>query len=132
MTKIQFSDSDDPIDIRYDNVFKAVFTKDTPASRGALSKLISAMIGRCVLVIGISANEPAAESIFDRQIRFDINCKTKEGELVNVEMSLNPDPFEPVRLEYYTGRLFTSQDIKGSDRDYDDLFEANVSDSHSG
>jgi len=40
--KIQFDDSDDLIDICYDNVFKAVFTKETPESRGALSRLVSA------------------------------------------------------------------------------------------
>ena len=121
MTRIQFSDSDDPIDIRYDNVFKAVFTRDNPVSRGALSNLISAMINRDILIISIYANEPPADNILDRQIRFDINCKTIEGELVNVEMSLNPDPFEPVRLEYYAGKLFIGQDIRGTDKTYDDL-----------
>jgi hypothetical protein len=34
------------IDIRMDNVFKAVFTKDTPESFGALSALLSALTGR--------------------------------------------------------------------------------------
>jgi len=34
---------------------------------------------------------------------------------------LNPDPFEPVRLEFYAGRLFTGQDIRGTDKTYDDL-----------
>ena len=46
MMKIRFDDDDDLIDIRFDNVFKAVFTKETPASRGALSRLVSALIGR--------------------------------------------------------------------------------------
>jgi hypothetical protein len=36
-------------------------------------------------------------------------------------MSLNPDPFEPVRLEFYEGKLFTGQDIRGIDKGYDDL-----------
>ena len=124
MTTIQFSETDDPIDIRYDNVFKAVFTRDTPASQGALSNLVSALIDRKVSIISINANEPPADDIRDRRIRFDINCKAENGELINVEMSLNPDPFEPVRLEYYAGKLFTSQDIRGSEKDYDDLKEA--------
>jgi len=34
---MRFSETDDLIDIRYDNVFKAVFTKNTPESQGALS-----------------------------------------------------------------------------------------------
>ena len=37
------------------------------------------------------------------------------------EMSLNPDAFEPVRLEFYAGILFTGQDIRGSEKTYEDL-----------
>ena len=36
-------------------------------------------------------------------------------------MSLNPEPFEPVRLEFYAGKLFTGQDIRGSEKTFDDL-----------
>ncbi|MDR1251457.1 MAG: Rpn family recombination-promoting nuclease/putative transposase [Treponema sp.] len=61
------------------------------------------------------------DNLRDRQIRFDIACRAKNGELVNVEMSLNPDPFEPVRLEFHAGKLFTGQDIRGTDKTYDDL-----------
>jgi predicted transposase/invertase (TIGR01784 family) len=124
MATIRFGDDDDPIDIRLDNVFKAVFTKETPESRGALSRLLSALIGRELTVLAITANEPPVDSLRDRQIRFDIACRAESGELVNVEMSLNPDAFEPVRLEYHAGKLFTGQDIRGSDRTYDDLQEA--------
>jgi hypothetical protein len=38
-------------------------------------------------------------------------------------MSLNPDAFEPVRLEFHAGKLFTGQDIRGRDKTYDDLQE---------
>jgi predicted transposase/invertase (TIGR01784 family) len=124
MNKIHFEETDEPIDIRYDNVFKAVFTRNTPASNGALSTLISALIGRVVSVAGINANEPPIDSLRDRQIRFDINCRAENGELVNVEMSLNPDPFEPVRLEFHAGKLFTGQDIRGLKKSYGDLKEA--------
>jgi len=122
--KIRFSDTEDLIDICMDNVFKAVFTKDTPASKTALSRLVSAIIGRDVDVLTLTANEPAIENIRDRQMRFDITCKDKNGELVNVEMSLNPDPFEPVRLEFHAAKLFIGQDIRGSDKSYDDLKRA--------
>jgi len=122
--KIQFDDSDDLIDIYYDNVFKAVFTKETPESRGALSRLVSAFIGREVSAIKITANEPAIDNLRDRQIRFDIACETEKGELVNVEMSLNPTPIEPVRLEFHMGKLFTGQDIRGDGKDYGSQKEA--------
>jgi predicted transposase/invertase (TIGR01784 family) len=36
---------------------------------------------------------------------------------------MNPDAFEPVRLEFYTGKLFTGQNIRGSGKTYDDLQE---------
>ena len=121
MEKIFLQEDDDPVDIRIDGVFKAVFTKDTQESTGALSRFVSALIGRDLSIISILANEPPIESIRDRQIRFDIKCKAENGELVNVEMCLNPDVFEPIRLEYYTARLFGAQDIKGSDSSYRDL-----------
>ena len=124
MGKIYFKDDDDLIDIRYDNVFKAVFTKETPASRGALSNLISAFIDRKITVTRINSNEPPIDDLKDRQIRFDISCKSESGELINVEMSLNPKSFEPVRLEFYAGKLFTAQDIRGIDKNYNDLKEA--------
>ena len=124
MSKIKFDENDDLIDIRFDNVFKAVFTKDNPNSKGALSKLVSAFIGREVQVENINANEPAIDNLRDRQIRFDISCKAESGELINVEMSLNPKPFEPVRLEFFAGKLFIGQDIRGVEKDYNNLKEA--------
>ena len=122
--RIQIDDTDDLIDICYDNVFKAVFTKETPESKKALSRLVSAFIGRDVQAVKITANEPAIDNLRDRQMRFDIACHTEKGELINVEMSLNPTSIEPVRLEFHIGKLFTGQDIRGSDKDYGDLKEA--------
>jgi predicted transposase/invertase (TIGR01784 family) len=121
---IRFDETDELIDICLDNVFKAVFARGTPESRGALSALLSAVTGRRLTVITITANEPAIDNLRDRQIRFDINCKAETEELVNVEMSLNPDAHEPVRLEFHAGKLFTGQDIRGADKSYNDLKEA--------
>ena len=124
LNKPYLNDTDDIIDIRRDRIFKAVFTRNTPESRGALSKLISALICREVTVESISTNEPPVGDLQDRQIRFDINCKTEEGELVNIEMRLNPSPFEPIRLEFYGGKLYTGQSIRGKRKNYDDLKQA--------
>jgi hypothetical protein len=122
--KIRFADSDDLIDICMDNVFKAVFTRDIPASQTALSRLVSAIIGRDVQIINILTNEPPVDDLRDRQIRFDIHCRSTDGELVNVEMSLNPNRFEPVRLEFHAGKLFTGQDIRGAEKSFNDLQRA--------
>jgi len=113
----------DVIDIRYDAVFKAVFTKETVKSRGALSKLISALIGRTVKVEAIIANEPPIDDTRQRYLRFDVACRTENGEPVNVEMSLNPSKSEQVRLEYHVARLFVGQDIHGEEKSFNDLKE---------
>jgi len=112
------------LDIRYDPVFKAVFTKDTAESRAALSALVSALIGRTVTVETIIANEPAVDDTRQRYLRFDIACKTGKGEPINVEMCFNPKASESVRLEYHAARLFTGQDIHGKTKNYNDLKEA--------
>jgi predicted transposase/invertase (TIGR01784 family) len=111
------------MDIRYDPVFKAVFTKETPKSRTALSHLISSLIGRTVTVDAITANEPPVDDLRQRYLRFDIACKTGKGEPINVEMAFNPDASEPVRLEYHAARLFVGQGLHGQDKTYDDLKE---------
>ncbi|MDR2447418.1 MAG: Rpn family recombination-promoting nuclease/putative transposase [Treponema sp.] len=85
---------------------------------------MSAVIGRPLTVLVITSNEPAIDNLRDRQIRFDITCKAEFGELINMEMSLNPDTHEPTRLEFYAGKLFTGQDIHGIDKNYDDLCAA--------
>jgi hypothetical protein len=118
MKTIRFELSDDLIDICLDNVFKAVFTRDTPESRGALAALLSAIIGRQLIVIALALNEPPISDLHDRQIRFDINCKAQEGEFINVEMSLNPDIFELKRLEFHVGKLYSTQDIRGKDKTF--------------
>jgi len=111
------------MDIRYDQVFKAVFTKDTSSSRGALSRLISTLIGHIVEVETIIANEPPIDDTRQRYVRFDVVCKTEKGELVNVEMSFNPNVGEQVRLEYHVARLFVGQGIHGEGKTYYDLKE---------
>jgi len=109
------------MDIRYDPVFKAVFTKETAESRVALSDLISALIGRVIMVETIIANEPPIDDMRQRYLRFDVACKTGKGEPINVEMAFNPYASEPVRLEYHAARLFVGQDLHGQDKTYDDL-----------
>jgi len=118
-----FEDGKRIFEIRHDPVFKAVFTKDTSTSRGALSDLISTLIGHIVAVEIITANEPPISDLRQKYIRFDVSCRTKSGELVNVEMSFNPGADEQARLEYYTSILFSGQNIHGKHKSYNDLKE---------
>ncbi|MHC6203294.1 PD-(D/E)XK nuclease family transposase [Breznakiellaceae bacterium SP9] len=112
----------DTLYILYDAVFKAVFTKDTPASKGALRALLSAMIEQELDIIDILANEPPIDDIHDRAIRFDIRCSVrKTGEPINIEMTLYPDYYEAYRLEYLASKLLCSQYIKGNVGSFGDL-----------
>jgi predicted transposase/invertase (TIGR01784 family) len=124
MRHIQFKAEDTIIDIRRDSVFKAAFTTDSSSSQGALQALISAFIGRNLEVLTIIANEPPSPDLRDRQIRYDIRVKLDRGELANVEMTLHPGRFEPLRFEYYTARLHAAQELKGGQKDYRDLVPA--------
>jgi predicted transposase/invertase (TIGR01784 family) len=121
MRYIQFAPGDDIIDIRRDNVFKAAFTRDTLLSQGALKRLVSAFVGRDLDIVTVTANEPPVTDTRDRQIRYDIRVRLDGGELADVEMTINPHSAERLRLEYYTARLFASQEIKGGGKDYGDL-----------
>ena len=113
MQPFQFSENDNPLDIRYDPIFKAVFTRQTQASKGALSSLVSACIGRAVTVDTITANEPPVDDARDRLIRYDISCIAATGEQVNIEMTLFPSFWERERLEFYAARKHGSQESVG-------------------
>ena len=71
MMRVYFSPDDDIVNPCWDNVFKATFTKESPESRGALSKFLSALIGEDLTVISITANEPPINNLHDKQIRYD-------------------------------------------------------------
>jgi hypothetical protein len=66
-------------------------------------------------------NEPPISHLRDRQIRFDIMVRFNDGELADVEMTLHPKKSEALRFEYYTARLFITQDIRGQSRSFKEL-----------
>ncbi|GHU06996.1 hypothetical protein FACS1894151_00660 [Spirochaetia bacterium] len=114
------------LSILWDNVFKAVFTKDTEQSKGALRCLISALIGQNIDIIDQLANEPAIDDIHDRQIRYDIHCKVRETqEQINVEMTVYPDVLEELRLEFLgacrTCRFFALRPAGSGRKTFDNL-----------
>jgi len=90
---------------------------------GRCQTLFSSLIGRKVAVDVITANEPPKTYAGQKHVRLDISCKTKEGELVNVEMSFTPKVDEPTRLEYYTTISYTGQNVKGKKKKYKNLKE---------
>ncbi|MHC6202693.1 Rpn family recombination-promoting nuclease/putative transposase [Breznakiellaceae bacterium SP9] len=111
-----------PLSLLRDAVFKAVFTKDTAQSKGALRALLSVIIDQELDIIDLLPNEPPIDDIHDRQIRYDIHCIVRDTrEPINIEMTLYPDSFEEYRLEFHASKLFCSQDIRGKDKDFGDL-----------
>jgi hypothetical protein len=124
MTSVQLKPTDNLLNILVDPVFKAVFTRDTKESRGALMALIAAYTGGEVAQVFVKQNGPAIEDAAERQIRFDISVKFNDGKLADVEMNMNAQGFDLVRGEYYLGKLHTSQSIQGIKRDYADLKES--------
>ena len=121
MKTIQFAPDEFVPDIRQDEVFKAVLTKDTFYARKTRDLFLSAFIGAPLRVITICTNEPPLNDLRDRKIRYDINFRFNNGQRANLEMTKDPDPFEALRMEYYLARLHTGQEIKGTDRSYHDL-----------
>ena len=78
-TENKTSQTKELLDIRSDPVFKAVFTKDSPESLGALTNLVSALIGFEITIVKIAANEPPIENLRDRQVRFDMKGIIPQG-----------------------------------------------------
>ena len=113
--------TDPCIDICQDGVFKAVFTKDCPPSRAAITSLLSAFVEREVSILTIQTNEPPIDDVRQHQIRFDISVKFDNGELADIELTVNPKAGEYLRMEYYAARLFAGQDIRSADRTFGDL-----------
>jgi len=75
-TTVLFGELDDLLDIRKDNIFKAVFTRTQQFQDGPFK----ACIGHCRQEhggAGHNGNEPAPDDERSRQLRFDINCKIR-------------------------------------------------------
>jgi hypothetical protein len=124
MEVLQLTETDDILDLCSDPVFKAVFTRDDPDSRGALMSLLTDYTGRKVTTVAVKENEPAISDIGDRLVRFDINVKFNNGKLANIEMNMFPHDYDLERAEWYLAELHTTQSIKGKDRDYGDINES--------
>jgi hypothetical protein len=104
---IRFDPEADIIDIRFDKAFKAVFTRESPSSRGALKGLLSCLIRRDITTLSLGPNEPPPAFPEDRQIRLDIHCKFNDGELADIEMTMNPRAFETLRMEFLSSAIYS-------------------------
>jgi len=120
-----FGDGARILDIRNDLVFKAVFIRDTSASRAALSDLISTLIKRNVAVETIVVKEPSTDFPMHKKFRYDISCRSEDGKLVNVEMAFHAIDEDLGLAEYFVFKLFLGEDTQDIDE-----FYANVKDTY--
>jgi predicted transposase/invertase (TIGR01784 family) len=109
----------DLLDPKIDSVFKAMLTADTAESREALKGLLGAAIGRKIKTVEIRNNEMAVTGLLQKKGVFDIHVTFDEGDEADIEMMLVIKDSIPNRLEFYTARLYCSQDVRG--KTYADL-----------
>ena len=100
---------------RCDPSFKAMFTQNTPSANAALADFISAMIGRTVTHVELTANEPAADLLDELQMAFDVGVTFDGGERAAIEMQgKNRDYGWTSRAEIQCARLLAVSAKKGS------------------
>jgi predicted transposase/invertase (TIGR01784 family) len=101
------------LDLKEDFVFKTILTKGNEESECALKSLISAFTGRNVVNVEVRENEPKGEYSKEKAIRLDVNCKFDDKHTANLEITMDAQEFEFVRLEQYVARLFGNVKGKG-------------------
>ena len=91
---------------RYDAIFKALFTDNSPQSRFALQSFLEAILDAKVSDIRLQPNVLAVESVTDKNAVFDISCVLNDFEAVNIEMQgIDVTGWYDRRAEYYVAHL---------------------------
>ena len=91
---------------RYDAIFKALFTDNSPQSRFALQSFLEAILDAKVSDIKLQPNVLAVESVTDKNAVFDISCVLNDFEAVNIEMQgIDVTGWYDRRAEYYVAHL---------------------------
>ena len=91
---------------RYDAIFKALFTDNSPQSRFALQSFLEAILDAKVSDIRLQPNVLAVESVTDKNAVFDISCVLNDLEAVNIEMQgIDVTGWYDRRAEYYVAHL---------------------------
>ncbi|MCK9170949.1 MAG: Rpn family recombination-promoting nuclease/putative transposase [Treponema sp.] len=100
------------LNIRCDAVFKSLFSKNTPESKGALCYLIGAATGQKVENAEVMNSETTSDMLSQKVIRMDIKCRFCNGQLADIEMQKKNtgDVDKPrKRMNYYNARLMAGQ-----------------------
>jgi predicted transposase/invertase (TIGR01784 family) len=99
-----------------DGIFKAIFTRHE--SEPALIDIIETFTGLSVKEITVKNSERTIQNADDKRIRFDINCITKDGKMIDIEMQASAMEGDNIdnahagireRSLYYEAMLHSSQ-----------------------
>jgi hypothetical protein len=83
-----------------------MLTSNNEASYQTLKNIISDFTGLEIEEVRITENEPQCGSIEEKHIRLDVSCIFNGKEIAEVEMTMDADKFEFIRIEYYLARLY--------------------------
>jgi predicted transposase/invertase (TIGR01784 family) len=104
------------LDPSIDQVFKALFTHNSPESKGALKDFLSIILDKRITTVSLLPNEPPVDDSDDKQTRFDIACTFDNGESADIEMQgKNENNAYAKRSEYLCARLLNYVVPRGLD-----------------
>lgn len=116
---------------RMDVNFKAIFTQETEESNEALKSFLSSVLGKEVVKVQISANEPPVDIPSQMQMTFDVSVTFNNGEKADIEMQGQDQKYDfSVRSEIQVARLLNNNAKKGSNWSAEKVYQISVLNFH--
>lgn len=116
---------------RMDVNFKAIFTQETEESNEALKSFLSSVLGKEVVKVQISANEPPVDIPSQIQMTFDVSVTFNNGEKADIEMQRKDQKYDfSVRSEIQVARLLNNNAKKGSNWSAEKVYQISVLNFH--
>lgn len=116
---------------RMDVNFKAIFTQETEESNEALKSFLSSILGKEVVKVQISANEPSVDIPSQMQMTFDVSVTFNNGEKADIEMQGQDQKYDfSVRSEIQVARLLNNNAKKGSNWSAEKVYQISVLNFH--
>ena len=108
------------LDPTEDSIFKTLFTQSGQGTKTALKNLVMAVTGHEPEDVEVINNELQKDAKEAKNIRLDLQCRMKNGDLVNIEIQTCKDNDSLTkRSVYYASRMMSSVELKG--KKYDKL-----------
>ena len=102
------------LDPKEDSIFKTIFTQSGQGTKLALKNLVMAIIGHEPEDVEIINNELPKNTEKAKDIRLDLQCRMKDGDLVNIEIQTCKDNDSLTKRSiYYASRMMSSVELKG-------------------